>query len=145
MNTENITANETYHFHEFIKNFAPSKSLKDRWLYFLEKKSSSHWAAVEPWKFWGMKSNNYKADILDRITCENFREHKVIKNNISQIHDIVIVACGNSTPEIKTLDIGTFLEKFPIEMPLEYVASLIPGKLSLVTNHDGMSLLLSKL
>lgn len=139
MNTKSLSNIEKEHFRLFIKNFSPTSALKDRWLYFYGKLNQKYWNEINPWKFWEYQLQ--RINVIE-IIVNDLSDVELISKYRHMIKEVVIVACGHAKPIVMTLATGDFLSRYPSELPIEYVCSLVPGRLALVTNHNGETLLL---
>ena len=143
MSTKQITTIEKHHVKLLIDRFSPTDPIKARWKYFYEKQKATYWTGIDVWKFWEYDSKKYKKYKLDN-TNKIFLNERIIIKYKPKIKEIVLVAVGNSNPQVETLSLGELNTRYPIDLPIEYFLSILPGKLIIVTNHNGETLFLEQ-
>ncbi|WP_223789831.1 hypothetical protein [Marinicella meishanensis] len=139
-----LSATEMMHFHSFVEQFAPSKHLRDRWRYFAGKNQANYWGAVEPMKYWEVSCNHFNTVDLSTVAFHEWQKCPPIAQ-LDAINDsVVLVACGHADPDVSSMGLSEFFQFDSLDLPIEFVASLKPGKVVLVANHNGESLLLQR-
>lgn len=97
----------------------------------------SHWSKIDPWRVWeevGSKSvSEWRKDIQNLLASPPLSEYSTTQ--------VTALRCGHDKPLLQRLSLDDAL--LGASSVFEGFVSVVPGKLGLAINHDGMVCLLS--